>query len=439
MFAILSALPLALSITFSVINIYPEKLRAKGIAILTLIDYAMVLLLHIAHKDRISGILIIISVFLYTYIVSKKFGRAMITAFAANIILAASDAITGFLSIDVLNLKYTQVTNNFRLYFVMDIIILIVSYALSKIIRIIINKVYDRNSTFKDYLKENTIAILYTIFGLIAINAYFILDKNMDSFFGRFNTLINMLLILGFLCMSVLLIYSSSRNIRNKLLQEYKEKEYEQLKEYTNKIENMDSDLRRFKHDYINILQTLGGYIAAGDVDGLKKFYYDDLLKESNQIIEKDRYLSLLKHIKLDPIKALISSKIINAYSYEIDTQIEISDDINKLSISTLDICRILGILIDNAVEAAALCDKKNMRIGIIRNDDSTIFIISNSCLDNTPPVYKIFEENFSTKGVGRGIGLNTVRQIINEKYHNVTLNTKIKDGIFTQELIILD
>ena len=55
--------------------------------------------------------------------------------------------------------------------------------------------------------------------------------------------------------------------------QEYKEKEYTQLKEYTDLLENVSTDLRKFKHDYINILLTLGGYIDEGDLNGLKEFY----------------------------------------------------------------------------------------------------------------------------------------------------------------------
>jgi two-component system sensor histidine kinase AgrC len=160
-------------------------------------------------------------------------------------------------------------------------------------------------------------------------------------------------------------------------------------------------------------------------------------LQESNKIIDKYRYLSLLRHIKISALKALISSKIISAYSRGIETQIEIIDDIYELSMSTIDICRIIGILMDNAIEAVDLCDKKNVQIAIVKNDDSIIFIINNSCLEDTPPVYKVYEENFSTKGNGRGIGLKTVRHIINEKYDNVILNTKIKSCVFKQELII--
>jgi two-component system sensor histidine kinase AgrC len=172
-------------------------------------------------------------------------------------------------------------------------------------------------------------------------------------------------------------------------------------------------------------------------ISGLNDFYNNELLKESNKIIDKDKDLSLLKHIKINALKALISSKVINAYSHDVEIKIEISDDIYELSVSIIDICRIVGIILDNAIEAAVLFDTKNVHIAVIKNDEFTIFIINNSCLEDTPPIYKIYDKNFSTKGEGRGIGLKTVRHIIDEKYSNITLNTKIENCTFKKELII--
>lgn len=438
-FSILYPLILVLTITIITINISPDKLRRKGIIIFTITNYFITILIHINKKDNILAIATIFCIFLYLYIVSRRVWRAIVIALSVNIIHAASDAIAGVIVIDILNLSYNQVVNNLKIYFATELTILLISYFLSKTIGVIYNRICDEGSTIKDYLDENLIAVLYIVSGLVIVNVHLTMYKSLVRSIGRLNTFLNMIIIIGFICMSALLINSSSKNIKSKLIQEYKEKEYQQLKEYTDKIEDMDSDLRRFKHDYINILQTLGGYIETEDVDGLKEFYYNDLLIESNKIIDKDRHLSLLKHIKISALKALISSKIINAYSYNIETQIEIIDDIYELSISTIDICRIIGILIDNAIEAANLCEKKNIKIAIIKNDDSIVFIIDNSCLLDTPPVYKIYEENFSTKGDGRGIGLKTVRHIINEKYDNVTLNTKIKHCTFRQELIIYE
>lgn len=438
-FGIFYPLILALSITSITVNISPDKLERRSIVIFTVVNYFMTIFIHIYRKDIILAVAVIFNIFLYLYIASRRIWRSIVIALCANIIFAASDAIVGFIDINILNFTYSQIISNLKIYFATGLLILLISHFLSKIIRMIYNRVYTEGSNIKEYLKENLIAILYIVSGLFIVNVHLIMYKSLVKSIGRVNTFLNMILIIEFIGMSVLLIHSSSKNIKNKLQQEYKEKEYQQLKEYTDRIEDMDSDLRRFKHDYINILQTLGGYIETGDIDGLKEFYHNDLLKESNKIIDKDRYLSILKHIKIDALKALISSKIINAYSYGVEIQIEIIDDIHELSMSTIDICRIIGIFIDNAIEAAILCDKKDVKIAVVKNDDSTVFIISNSCLEDTPPIYKIYEENFSTKGDNRGIGLKTVRYIVNEKYDNVILNTKIKDCVFKQELIIYD
>ena len=83
------------------------------------------------------------------------------------------------------------------------------------------------------------------------------------------------------------------------------------------------------------------------------------------------------------------------------------------------------------------MCNDKLIEFLIYRNENSTIFILSNSCSGDIPPIHKIYEKNFSTKGSQRGIGLKSVRNIINEKYKNVTLTTHIEGSVFTQELVI--
>lgn len=77
------------------------------------------------------------------------------------------------------------------------------------------------------------------------------------------------------------------------------------------------------------------------------------------------------------------------------------------------------------------------MNLGIIKSLNCTTFIIENSCLSNLPPIHKLFEDGFSTKGTDRGFGLNIVRRLINKKYPNILLNTKIESEIFKHELII--
>ncbi|WP_242954073.1 sensor histidine kinase [Clostridium puniceum] len=221
------------------------------------------------------------------------------------------------------------------------------------------------------------------------------------------------------------------------LINKHKANEYLQLKDYTNMIESMYSDLRSFKHDYLNILSTLEMYIEKQDIKGLKDFYYRELLPESNTIISKDMSLSLLSHIKISPLKALLSSKFSTAHSQGINVSIELIDDIEHINMTTIDLCRIAGILLDNAMEASILCDNKFIHFAMIKTDTEIILNISNSCLSSTPPIHKLYEKNFSTKGENRGIGLNNIKDIINKRYNNVLFNTAIDNCIFKQELII--
>jgi two-component system sensor histidine kinase AgrC len=428
---------LALNISAITVNISFKRIRIKCIVLCTLVNYFIILFLYISKLNILLPVIFFLSITVHSCVVFRNICRAIVIALCVNIIFTASDALAGFIDIYIFNFNYYQVVHNLKIHFIIELLVFLISYALSKIFRMILNRVYDKDRNIKDCLGENLIATFYIVIGTAIINVHLIMYKRLVKSLGRVNVCINMILVVGFFGMSVFLMYSSSKSVKNKLRQEYKDKEYQRLKEYTDKIENMSDELRRFKHDYMNILQTLGGYIDERDIDGLREFYNNDLLKESNKIIDKDRYLSLLKHIKISALKALIASKVINAYSHGVEIRIEISDDIYELQVSIIDICRIVGILLDNAIEAAALCDIKNVHIAIIKNDDFTVFIINNSCSEDTPPIYKIYDKNFSTKGEGRGIGLKTVRHIIDEKYSNITLNTKIENCTFKQELII--
>lgn len=74
------------------------------------------------------------------------------------------------------------------------------------------------------------------------------------------------------------------------------------------------------------------------------------------------------------------------------------------------------------------------MKIAFINKKKSNIIVIINSCPEDTPPIYKLFEKGFSTKGENRGLGLNNMREIIGS-YDNVCLDTLIENGEFIQNI----
>lgn len=334
-------------------------------------------------------------------------------------------------------LKEANIVSNPKSRLILALVSIFILYAISKFSKILFDKIrFTFGSYFNTYYKQIIlilISLVFSIFYLWELNyLYDDIKKSKDHFM-----LITYLFIAGFLTLIVLLILSFYNNMKSQFEQKFKELEFAHIIEYTKIVESMSSDMISFRHDYLNVLQTINGFIETKDLAGLSQFYKNELLPESYNTLVKGKSYMRLKYIKIIPLKALISSKIINAESAGINVDVEIIEEIDEISISTIDICRIIGVLLDNAIEAASLTEIKSIQIAVMKNDEKVVFIIANSCLDSTPPIYKIYEKNFSTKGNGRGIGLKNVREIIDKKYDNIILNTEISNLIFKQELNI--
>ena len=100
------------------------------------------------------------------------------------------------------------------------------------------------------------------------------------------------------------------------------------------------------------------------------------------------------------------------------------------------DLVRVLGIFLDNAIEASVESKDKILYIGILAQEEEIILRIRNSC-QNVSNINSIFELGISSKSGSRGIGLYNARRIINS-YENVILETTYEDNLFTQQMRII-
>lgn len=436
-FIILYPLLMATIISVIIFNTIFTRPSKKSIFLFTITNYILIGIFHYLNQDKLLFPMIAVAAFVYIYLVIRKLYYSIITAIISCLIFIISDAVAGVLTIYILNLNYVAFEKSEKAYFITAAVIVIMAYLISKLVKLMSIKFQMYNNILREYAKENLLLILYIVIGICSIYANLMIYKQLAPNVNKLVLFLYILTIIAFFTIAVVLITISNRNIKNKLENQFKTQEYEQLKDYTNMLEIVSNDTRKFRHDYLNILKTLGDFIEAEDVKGLKEFYNKELMPGSNIVIGENKNLSLLQNIRIIPLKGLISSKIIDAQSNGIKTSIEVVDVIDSLSIGIIDICRIMGIMLDNAIEATLCCEIKKVNLSIVRNDDNTIITVINTCTSNTPPVHKIYEKNFSTKGEGRGMGLKIVKEIINEKYSNVLLNTKIKDGIFKQEINI--
>lgn len=215
----------------------------------------------------------------------------------------------------------------------------------------------------------------------------------------------------------------------------HKQESYEQLHEYTSQIENMYSSIRSFKHDYANIMLSLSGYIEQNDMIGLSHYYYNHIFPLSNEVLGNNYRLNQLINIKIMEIKSLVSAKLTYAHELGINVNIEVFNPITSIPMDTLDLTRILGIFLDNAIEAALETSEPKVSFAMFKDEITTI-IISNNFVDHDLAIATLHKANVSSKGANRGIGLNNAFKILSE-YSNVFLDTQIKDDNFIQHLTI--
>ncbi len=244
----------------------------------------------------------------------------------------------------------------------------------------------------------------------------------------------NALHISGYLLVMCCLLLAMRRSYLEQIQTEAKQKAMQDLQDYTRNLEAMYNSLRSFKHDYVNILLSLSGYIDDGDMDKLKDFFESKIFPTKNLITGEDYKLNQLSNISVLEIKSLLSAKMIYAHESGIDITIDIPDKVESFLIDTVDLARILGIFLDNAIEATLETEQPQIGLNIIQNKTGVSIIISNRFRDNGLMLHKLKQKGFSTKIGHQGIGLGNAQKIISS-YDNVLLETTMKCDYFTQHI----
>ncbi len=272
--------------------------------------------------------------------------------------------------------------------------------------------------------------------GLLLLTTIFLFDNLIPGENGSVGRMIynNVLHVSGYLLVLLFLFLAMRRSWLEQIQAEAKQKALRDLQDYTHNLEVMYNGLRSFKHDYVNILLSLSGYIENRDVDELRKFFETKIFPTKNLIDQGDFKLNQLGNIGVLEIKSLLSAKMIYAHESGIDVTIDIPDKVNSLLMDTVDLARILGIFLDNAIEAALETEQPQIGLNILQNQNGVSIIISNRFRDNGVVLHKLKQKGFSTKTGHQGIGLSNAQKIIGS-YDNVLLETTMQCGCFMQHM----
>lgn len=243
-------------------------------------------------------------------------------------------------------------------------------------------------------------------------------------------SILNFILLISFLVLS---IYSFTRMIKLSNAR----RDLQSAEEYNKSLEILYDKVKGFKHDFDNIVSTLDGYIENNDMPGLKE-YFDEVKKDCK--ITNNLSVINPRIINNPGIYSLLNNKYFKATNLGVTFNIEFFLNLDTLEINMYKFSRILGVLVDNAIEEAEKCDEKIVKVSFLRENKNnrSVITVKNTYSNKDVNIEKIFEKGVSGKENHSGIGLWEVRKYV-KKSKNLDLYTNKTDKYFQQELSIYD
>ena len=202
---------------------------------------------------------------------------------------------------------------------------------------------------------------------------------------------------------------------------------------YNKSLEAVNNELKDIKQNFDHSIISIYNLTKNGHHEKLKELITET---KSEYILFRKANIYMCEGIQNAGILGLIITKLDHMKSIGLDAKLMVHNEIIDIDMKIHHLCEILGIILDNAIEAAIDTEEKHINLVISNDKDNISFIVENST-NNHFDIVKAFNLGWSTKGNQRGMGLWIAKSIIN-KYKNVMLNTTIEKNRVKQELIIV-
>lgn len=415
---------LIMSITsFSIVkNLVQSNLNyfnIKSIISIILITIPTLLFYGSEYNSIITILTFFISIIVYKNIFKIKLSTSILAMSIVMILTAIIDFMVIPISIII---GYEIARDVWYISIISNVIISVLSIILSKIkaLKIMFQK-------FCLKIDSNSI-ISVVFFAIVSFWILIILFYNLSNHLALFSSyiitsvIIAMLLILYYLYVKECNSYSSLNQ------------EYNIIFKYIQTFEEWIDNEQMYRHELKNNLSIIRSMTNNKEI--IKKI--DDMLKFSISLDEND--IECLKDVPKGGLKGLIYYKIALAKNNKINLITEVSPKI-KIKLKKINdkdlkiICIILGIYIDNAIEAATKSKKKNVTLEIYESNKQLTFVISNTYKELIS-IDKMNYDGYTTKGNGHGRGLYYVNKLL-AKSKNISVEQMFLNKYFVQKLYV--
>lgn len=390
-----------------------------GIMIISIFNYLLI--------DKFVRIILltIIFMFFFRFLFKENLHKCIITPIFYQVIVMISETLYALLITILFTSNVEEILDGFLGTFLTNIVVVSILVILIQFKRT--KRFYNQVLDFTDKIKNKQLLLLCMII-IIALNIfpmtiYYRVDFKILLLFYS-----SMIIVCCVIIMYTLKTQNSYNEVSNK---------YDVAIKSLNDYESMMSKYRVANHENKNLLKTIRAMIVNKDKDIPE--YIDTMIEDKYE--DDDKLLFKVGVIPSGGLRATIYSEILKIqknnikYELNIDKRLKTVDLIELDTKTVIDICKIIGVYIDNAIEAVKKLGKRFIDISLFIDDNTLNIKVSNN-YSGTIDINKIYEEGYTTKGQGHGYGLPLVKKIVesNSIFGN---RVEINKNIFSQLLII--
>lgn len=381
---------------------------------------------YLIMQDLIKVIFTFIDLIIFNKLITKDItSKCVIVTFIEYLNTIITETILGLvlgvvlttLDIDIINLiRKTVVINTL----VMGINYLFI-YEFRKFYRRILLKMEDNSLLY---------IIILTLSLLLCVGAVFY-KADYTDWKLTWQLIGNIAIILTMCIIAIVTIYQ-------RVKYEKVNKQYEDLAKFSEINATLVEDYSVLNHEYKNQLIIIKGMIGKKNKDVHE--YIDSLISERKGITSQ--WIIELNNISFMGLRSFMNHKILEMRSKGLNANVVISKDCKNINLEALptevkkSIYSIVGVYLDNAMEAALLSEEKMVAINAYTTNKNQICLEIANTFSGEVELNKINTYGYSSKGTGRGTGLYIVNKLIKE-HDCLESNTIIEHGYFIQKLII--
>ena len=407
-----------------VLNKKIETKKIQTVLILLIADVFSALCSTYLEETIKSAVIYIIHIFEFKLLFNLSYYRAMFLSFLFFVVVIVVDILNLVLVTNMVGLdKINEFTGSIFSNLLGCILLIIVTLILKKpLIRIMNTEI-----------SNNTKIVGLSILTLVCITMFLYIFGSEFKIDGNAIPYLSVMVVLTTILFSLI-----KQTIENSRLTQ----EYDHLLEFMKTYEVEIEKQRILRHEVKNEILSIRAKICDKAKNQEILDYIDEILNE--KIVVKQEIYVKFQHLPANGIKGLCYFKTQEAENKGVKVSLNISPKIKNSTIYKLntkqkrDFGKILGVFLDNAIEASSESKEKQLGIEAYIKDKKEFKLIISNSFNNKIEKEKIGNERYSSKGKERGHGLLLVKHIIgmNKIFE---IETEIKDNIYIQTVIIKD